>query len=355
MSWSSRLGILALVAALAPACRIEVGGAEEAAITAAPDTLRFYCANGPRLAAEASLPLALPVERLLPSADDLLAVTTGGELVLLPDGTGRPRELLSNGKDYDILDGVVARLAREEVDFFRYERGRLRALADPVAVESHETSLALGRTAVHLHSPADPSNVLVTARDRRTGERTAGHLPVERSFLRLLMTDPDALLVETGRVRSSGDRLAFVPTIRDPVVVFGEPPLALFLGDGARGILRTVERTETLAERPCPTCTEHRETTTRQEVRPLYADAAMTDPALWVLRLTPPGSARATLLRVGMERPGRPEVHSWRLDGLDATPAALALWRGRIVVADGRHLHVYPIPALQGGVPCASR
>lgn len=355
MSWNSRVGILALAALAGAACRVEVGGAEGADPVTVGDTLRFNCAAPPELAGNSIHPLALPVERLLVAGQDLLAVTGEGDLVRLPGGPGPARRLLSGGKDYDLADGAVARLTRDGIDLFGYGRDRLWPIGEPLAVQPHEISLALGATAVHLHSPADPANVLVTARDRRTGEEAADHLPVDRPFLRLLMTDPDQLLAETGRVRSAGEHVVFVPALRDPVVLLGARPLALYLGDDARGVLRTVERVDTFTERPCPTCTEHRTATARQEVHPLYADAAFGDGALWILRLTPPGSSRATLLRVGVERPGRPEVHAWRLAGLDATPTALARQRDRIVVADGRHLHGFPVPALGDGAACASR
>jgi hypothetical protein len=93
---------------------------------------------------------------------------------------------------------------------------------------------------------------------------------------------------------------------------------------------------------------------TSQEIRRLYADAAFGAGALWILRLAPPGSSGASLLRVGLDRPEDPEVRAWRLADLPAPPTAIAVQTDGVRVAAGRHLHLYDLPAPSSGAACVA-
>ncbi|HUP20754.1 MAG TPA: hypothetical protein VM778_12500, partial [Gemmatimonadota bacterium] len=157
---------------------------------------------------------------------------------------------------------------------------------------------------------------------------------------------------ELGRLRAGGEEAAFVPLVRDPVVLLGARPRALFLAEGARGEIRTVRRETSRTPRACPTCTEHNEIETSQEIRRLYADAAYGAGALWVLRLDPPGSSAAVLLRLGLEQPQGPEVRAWRLGGLSEPPSAIAVQADGVRVAAGRHLYLYSMPEPAKGGLC---
>lgn len=348
---SSSTDLLARLALslLLGACRIQVGGAQEATPAIAGDTLRLRCDEVPVLVHRERESIEVPVERLLTSGEDLLLATRTGALLRF-QGPGRAAvPVLGRGKDYDAREDVVVRLSPEQVDFFRYRDGSASPARHPLPAAGSDLSIAMGPSSLYLHSPAHPSNVLVVERDRRTGDSRAAFLPVQRNLLRLLLTDADELLRDTGYVRAIDEGFAFVPMVRDPIEIFARRRTTLFLANGDEGSIRTSSSAVVRSDHPCPTCTEHREVETRQEIRRLYADVAVGRGSLWILRLDPPGSPAAVLLRYALDER---RVVAWRLAGLESPPRALAVWGARLVVADDGHLHLYDLPSTEGAGTC---
>lgn len=311
------------------------------------------CGPGQLLASVGTDSITVAVERLLAAERNLLLVTEEGALLRF-DGPNRdPATILADGKDYDTRDGILVRIDRVQASFYHYEAGRLSRAGPPQPVASHELSVALGPRSIYLHSPANPANVLVVEQDR-TGEQARSFLPVERNLLRLLVTDADAVLKDTGYVRAFSGGFVFVPLIHDPIDIVGQRGVALFLAGGVRGSMRTVSERLVRDDQECPTCTRNREVESRQEIRRLYADAVVEEEALWILRLDPPGSPGAALHHYPIKRSTDSEVRSWRLGGMESPPRAMAFWRGHIIVADDHHLHSYEVPLVGQGVPCSS-
>ena len=319
----------------------------------AGDTLWARCGPGPLVAPVGTDSISVAVQRLLPADDDLLLVTGQGALLRVEGPNHDPVPVLDGGKDFDLRGGILVRLDRNRASFFRYGGGRLTPVEQPLPVASHELSVALGPRSLYLHSPGNPANVLVVELDRRTGDRTRSFFPIQRDLLRLLMTNADAVLKDAGYVRAFSDGFVYVPMIRDPIEVMGQRAVALFLAGGDRGTIRTVSERVVRDEQVCPTCTQHRELESGQTVRRLYADAIVEGEALWILRLTPPGSASSALHRYPIDSSVSGEIRSWRLGGMESAPRAMAFWRGRLAVADDHHLHFYEIPSVERGMPCS--
>jgi hypothetical protein len=299
--------------------------------------------------------LPFVTERLLVADGDLLAAAEDGSLHAYDEHAGAWVRVLDGGKDYDTRGDTLVRLSRESMDFFRYEERSRPTYLHSIPAAGHDYTVALGDRSLFVHSPGNPANVLVVERDLRSGGSIASFLPVDRNLFELVTSDLAAILADAGRIRAIRSGFAFVPLIRDPIEIVGpKRRTALFLAGKSRGAVRTLSQERTPEERACPTCTTRRQVSARQEIRRLYADAAVENGTLWVLRLNPPGGSKGTLYGYSREPTETSNVRSWSVDGFDSPVRAMAIWRDQVVAADDRALHSFDLPRNDGGAVCRS-
>lgn len=358
-----RIPLRAFVIALAVGCRISVDaagepdpapGARREGIAAA-DTLRVVCPAGgdaavPALAPVGSIPLPGPASRGLVLDGAVLVALDDGGIGRIEGGVYAP--LLPDGRDYAAAGPELLRLEEDRIEAYRLAPdGEVRRVREVPAGE-RDASIAVAGGALFVHSPFYEGDLLERRRlaDGAVEDRL---LPVERNLALALLTDPARLLEDTAIVRGDARRLAFVPRIRDPVAILDVPTgrwTVLALAGGERGEVR-VEELETEEEQACPDCVRRVRKRARRTIRRLYAGAALDGDALWLLRLSPPGSRDAALIRVDLGGVV-PTARTWRPAGLANPPRTIVRHEERIVVAGEEAIRIYPAPDPATGSAC---
>jgi hypothetical protein len=345
-TWALGAGIL-----LIAACRIETGRGEAASLVlpAASDTLRAECPERPPALHLARRPTGREITRILPAPDGILLATPEG---LFRAAAGRTVRLLRGGKDWALAGGILARLGEGRIDLFDYRPREAPAPRATLGAGRHEASIALAAGDLFVHS-AFHDDALILRRSLEDGAVQGRALPVERDLFRTLLEGPGRLHEDEGMLVSEAGRVVQVPAVRDPVTVLetaGGFGRVLELAGGRRGEVR-VDREGRREKRRCRLCIRRIEIDGRVSVVPLYAAAAMAEGVLWLVRLDPPGSSTAVLLRADV---GAREVRAWRL-ALPGPPTALAVVGDTLVLAADRDLWAVPAPTAAAGAACPLR
>jgi hypothetical protein len=332
-------------------CRIgtDRGEAASLAFPAALDTLRAECPVRPPSLGLARRSTGREITRILPAPDGILLATPEG---LFRAVGGRTVRLLSRGKDWALGGGVLARLGEGRIDLFEYRPHVTPARRAALAAGRHEASIALAGVDLFVHS-AFHDDALVLRRSLQDGAVLGRALPVERDLFRTLLEGPGRLHEDEGTLAADAGRVVHVPAVRDPVTVLeagGGPGRVLELAGGRRGVVR-VDRERRRERRRCRLCIRRIEIQGRVAVVPLYAAAALAEDVLWLVRLDPPGSSNALLLRADL---GAREVRAWRL-ALTDPPTALAVVGDTLLLAADRDLWLAAAPTTGTGTACAVR
>ncbi|HET6342627.1 MAG TPA: hypothetical protein VFG78_10655, partial [Gemmatimonadota bacterium] len=278
------------------------------------------------------------ITRIVPAPDGILLATPEG---LFRAAGGRTDRLLPGGKDWALAGGILARLGEGRIDLFDYRPGEAPAPRAALAAGRHEASIALAAGDLFVHS-AFHDDALILRRSLEDGAVVGQALPVQRDLFRTLLEGPGRLHEDEGRLVSEADRVVQVPAVRDPVTVLetaGGPLRVLELAGGRRGAVR-VDRERRREGRRCRLCIRRIEIDGRVSVVPLYAAAAMAEGVLWLVRLDPPGSSNAVLLRADVEAR---QVRAWRL-ALPGPPTALGVAGDTLLLAADRDLWTAPAP-----------
>ncbi|MGH7544404.1 MAG: hypothetical protein ACREK7_10760, partial [Gemmatimonadota bacterium] len=335
---------------LIAACRIETDRGEAAPLAspAAADTLQAECPERQPALRLARRPTGREITRILPARDGILLASPEG---LFRAAGGRTVRLLPGGKDWALVGGVLARLGEGRIDLFDYRPHEAPAPRATLAAGRHEASIALAAGDLFVHS-AFHDDALILRRSL-DGAVVGRALPVHRDLFRTLLEGPGRLHEDEGTLVSEAGRVVQVPTVRDPVTVLdtaGGSGRVLELAGGRRGEVR-VDRERRREGRRCRLCIRRIEIHGRVSVDPLYAAAAMAEGVLWLVRLDPPGSSNAVLLRADVEAR---QVRAWRL-ALPGPPTALAVVGDTLVLAADRDLWAVPAPAAAAGAACPLR
>jgi len=345
-AWALAAGILVVAA-----CQIETdrGKAAPLPVPAATDTLRAECPERSPALGFVRRPTGREITRILPAGDGILLVTPEG---LFRTSGGRTMRLLQGGKDWALAGGVLARLGEGRVDLFDYRPREAPAPRGALTAGRHEASIALAAGDLFIHS-AFHDDALILRRSLDDGAVVGRMLPVERDLLRTLLEGPGRLHEDEGRLVSEAGRVVLVPAVRDPVTVMeaaGGPGHVLALAGGRRGQVR-VDGERRREGRRCRLCIRRIEIEGQVSVVSLYAAAALTRGVLWLVRLDPPGSSNAVLLRADVEAR---EVRAWRLV-LPGPPTALAVVGDTLLLAADRDLWLAPAPTAAAGSACPLR
>lgn len=216
----------------------------------------------------------------------------------------------------------------------------------------HEAAIALAEGDLFVHS-AFHDDALILRRSLADGALVGRALPVERDLLRTLLEGPRRLHEDEGTLVSDGARVVHVPAVKDPVTVLdvaGGRGRLLELAQGSRGEV-SVEGEPRREGDNCRLCVRRIRIEGRVSIIPLYTAAALTGDVLWLVRMDPPGSASAVLLRADL---AAREVRAWRL-GVPGPPTAIAVARDSLVVAADRDLWITPAPQPGAGAICPLR
>ena len=345
-TWILGAGLL-----LVAACRIETDRGEAAPlpVPAASDTLFAECPERPPALGLVRRPAGREITRILPARDAILLATPEG---LFRAAGGRTERLLRGGKDWALDGGVLARLGEGRIDLFDYRPRVAPAPRAALPAGRHEASIALAQGDLFVHS-AFHDDALVLRRSLDDGAVVGRALPVERELLRTLLEGPGRLHEDEGRLVSEAGRVVLVPAVRDPITVLdaaGGSGRVLALAGGRRGEVRFAGQ-ERREGRRCRLCIRRIEIQGKLSVVPLYAAAALARGFLWLVRLDPPGSSNAVLLRADVEAR---EVRAWRLV-LPGPPTALAVVGDTLLLAADRDLWHAPAPTTATGTACPLR
>ncbi|MGH7571025.1 MAG: hypothetical protein ACREMK_04175 [Gemmatimonadota bacterium] len=337
------------------ACRVEVGGGEAAspspaAVAMEAETLRVVCpARLPGLELPPPVHVGVEASRLLPDGEGLLVVADGGGLYR--HTAGGTRRLLEGGRDYALAGERLARLEEDRIETFDYRSGEAPVPRARLPAQGHDVSVALLGGEALVHS-AFNERALVLRRSLDDGAIQGALLPVRRNLFWSLLRGPEHLHEDEGLLLGEGPWLLHVPVVRDPVQALQMRTgrhWILELADGERGEVRLEGKTRREVQ-SCPGCPRRVKLSSgRVSVVPLYAGAIIDEDIFWILRLDPPGSSRAALLRVTVEAP---EVRAWRL-AFPTPPGALAVWRDSLAIAAGPDLWRVPLPEPRTGALCA--
>jgi hypothetical protein len=314
------------------------GPAGSLASPADSDTLRAECPERPPALGLVRRPTGREITRILAAPDGILLGTPEG---LFRAAGGRTVRLLPGGKDWALAKGVLARLGEGRIDLFDYRPREAPAPRAALAAGRHEASIALAAGDLFVHS-AFHDDALILRRSLEDGAVVGQALPVQRDLFRTLLEGPGRLHEDEGRLVSEADRVVQVPAVRDPITVLGTaggPLRVLELAGDRRGAVR-VDRELRREKRRCRLCIRRIEIEGRVSVSSLYPAAAMAEGVLWLVRLEPPGSSNAVLLRADVEAR---QVRAWRLV-LPGPPTALAVAGDTLVVAADRDLWTVPAP-----------
>lgn len=340
------------------ACSVQVsaGGSDGGTESGSPieldrvTTVQQACSsNTDELTPSRSQPVTAPIHRILVKTGELL-VATDSALIRVSDEGREP--ILPAARDYALNGNTLYRLIGSRLERYRYGDGGPPQLLDSVPVESHERSIAATDEALFVHSAFYQHNHLVTRMDLTGGAASGQLLPVERSFLRLFLSGRiDRLLEDGGFLVGRADKLAFVPSIRNPIVIIDLAALELVevrtLPDREGSVRLPEGEIEERREQECPTCTLQIDRTLRGApiIEAIHAGAMLTDDALWVLAHREPGSVDAVLYRFALNPlPDTIQTQSWPLRGLTTPPRALAVHDGEAIVGTDSHLHWFPVP-----------
>lgn len=358
-----RVPLRAFAIALAVGCRISVdaagepdtvGGAPREGIAGA-DTLRVTCpaigdAAVPALAALGSILLPGPASRAIVIDGAVLVALDDGGIGRIEGGVYAP--LLPDGRDYAAAGSELLRLEEDRIEAYRLAPGGTPRRVREVPAGERDASIAVAGGALFVHSPFYEGDLLERRR-LADGAVEARLLPVERNLALALLTDAGRLHEDTAIVRGDVRRLAFVPRIRDPVAILDVSTgrwTVLALAGEERGEVR-VEELETEEEQPCPDCVRRIRKRARRTIRRLYAGAVLDGDALWLLRLSPPGSRDAALVRVDLGG-AVPTARTWRTAGLASPPRSIVRHEERILVAGEEAIRIYPTPDPATGSAC---
>ena len=314
------------------------GPGEPPVFAAASDTLRAECPERLPALGLARRPSGREITRILPARDGILLASPEG---IFRAAGGRTDRLLSGGKDWALAGGILARLGEGRIDLFDYRPGEAPAPRAALAAGRHETSIALAAGDLFVHS-AFHDDALVLRRSLEDGAVVGRELPVERDLFRMLLEGPGRLHEDEGTLVSGADRVIQVPAVRDPVTLLetaGGPGRVLELAGGRRGEVR-IDRETRREGRHCRLCIRRIEIDGRVSVVPVYPAAAMAEGVLWLVRLDPPGSSNAVLLKADVEAR---EVRAWRL-AVPGPPTALAVAGDTLLLAADRDLWASPAP-----------